>query len=75
MVSLQSYREFVKWFQGKEQNFEFTISDVRRETTLAPQTISKILEKLDKSYVETIGSRTNKKYKKLLDIDLDFFIK
>ena len=78
MVSIASYKEFIIWFEEKkEQNFEFTISDVRRETTLAPQTINKILEKLveKQSYVEVMGSGTNKKYKKLGDIDLDFFLK
>lgn len=74
MVDIDKYREFISWFKLRKE--KFTTSDVRRESSLAPQTIDNILENLIKTktpYVKTEGEGTNRKYIKLRDVDLDFF--
>ena len=75
MVCIMSYKLFILWFRDRKE--KFTISDVRRGTTLAPQTITKILDKLINSkngYIESEGEKTHKKWIKLKDIDLEFFV-
>jgi hypothetical protein len=74
MVDISRYKVFIDWFKNRKE--KFTTSDVRRESSLAPQTIDKILDTLiqtKKPYVKTEGEGTNRKYIKLRDIDLDFF--
>lgn len=75
MVSLYSYKLFILWFRDREE--EFNVSDIRRETALAPQTIHKILNNLikpKKPYIQVKGSGVKKRYLKIKDIDLNFLI-
>jgi len=74
MVRLECYKQmydFLKNFSGDK----FTASDVRRNTTLSPQVISKIIKQMvERKYLYAEGSGKSKKYTKIKNIDLDFLM-
>ncbi len=74
MVSLRSYKQMHK-FLSTNAKPQFTASDIRRNTTLSPQVINKILKQLtERGYLKEEGKATNKKYTKIKDMDFDFLM-
>lgn len=72
MVRIESYKKMYKYLESCED--KFTASDVRRKTTLSPQTISKLLKQLvDKKYLLAEGQKI-KKYTKIKNIDFDILM-
>ena len=73
MVSLRSYKQMHRFLETNTK--QFTASDIRRNTTLSPQVINKILKQLvEKGYIKEEGRKTNKKYTKIKNIDFDFLM-
>ena len=74
MVSLRSYKQMHRFLEVNTKP-QFTASDIRRNTTLSPQVINKILKQLvEKGYIKEEGRKTNKKYTKIKNIDFDFLM-
>jgi len=73
MVSIESYKKMYDFLENYSKD-NFTISDVRRNTTLSPQVISKILQQMtEKKYLYVEGEKI-KRYTKIKNIDFDFLM-
>jgi len=74
MVRLECYKQMYDFLESYSKD-KFTASDVRRNTTLSPQVISKIINQMvERRYLYAEGERTNKKYTLIKNIDFDFLM-
>ena len=74
MVRLECYKQMYDFLENYCGD-KFTASDVRRNTTLSPQAISKIIKQMvERKYLYMEGKSKSKKYIKIKNIDLDFLM-